>query len=74
MVEELSVTEEELLRTPEKEIALHRDVRLLGRLLGEVIERLEGGDLFRAIEQARYLSRWLRAGCVDDLESRLTAL
>jgi phosphoenolpyruvate carboxylase len=39
-----------------KEIPLRRDVRSLGRLLGDVIREQEGDSLFRAVEELRHLS------------------
>ena len=38
-----------------KEAPLRRDVRSLGRLLGEVIREQEGDELFDAVEQLRQL-------------------
>ena len=40
----------------DKNIALIRDIRLLGRLLGEVIREQEGADAFDLIERIRRLS------------------
>jgi phosphoenolpyruvate carboxylase len=39
-----------------KEVPLRRDVRSLGRLLGEVIREQEGDPLFEAVEELRQLS------------------
>src|SRR5262245_11471662 len=39
-----------------KEEPLRRDVRSLGRLLGEVIKEQAGEDLFNAVEQLRRIS------------------
>ena len=39
-----------------KEAPLRRDVRSLGRLLGEVIREQEGADLFAAVEELRHLA------------------
>jgi phosphoenolpyruvate carboxylase len=39
-----------------KEAPLRRDVRSLGRLLGEVIKEQAGEDLFKAVEQLRQLA------------------
>jgi phosphoenolpyruvate carboxylase len=39
-----------------KEAPLRRDVRSLGRLLGEVLKEQEGGALFDAVEQLRLLA------------------
>jgi phosphoenolpyruvate carboxylase len=39
------------------EVALRRDIRLLGRLLGETLVRHEGRELFELVERVRTLSR-----------------
>lgn len=39
-----------------KEAPLRRDVRSLGRLLGEVIREQEGGEIFEAVEELRHLA------------------
>ncbi|PYS37260.1 MAG: phosphoenolpyruvate carboxylase, partial [Acidobacteria bacterium] len=54
----------ELLRDPAeiKEKPLRRDVRSLGRLLGNVIKEQEGQDLFETVEALRTLSIAGRAG------------
>jgi len=39
-----------------KEAPLRRDVRLLGRLLGEVLKEQAGGTLFNAVEEIRQLA------------------
>src|SRR5215467_14604966 len=38
-----------------KEAPLRRDVRSLGRLLGEVLQEQAGDDLYRAVEELRRL-------------------
>ncbi len=41
------------LKSPEKELPLRRDVRCLGRLLGEVLKEQGGESLFQAVEELR---------------------
>ena len=45
-------------RSPQldKERPLVEDIRLLGRLLGDVIRELEGAEAFEQVEQVRKLS------------------
>ncbi|MGI8996681.1 MAG: phosphoenolpyruvate carboxylase [Pyrinomonadaceae bacterium] len=52
-----------------KETPLRRDVRSLGRVLGEVLKEQEGEALFNRVEELRTLAiehRELRAGAADD--------
>ena len=51
-----------MARTPSADRALRRDVRVLGRLLGEVIIEQEGQELFELEEQVRHLSIRRRRG------------
>ncbi|WMS42394.1 phosphoenolpyruvate carboxylase [Acuticoccus sp. MNP-M23] len=39
--------------TPDKDTPLREDIRLLGRLLGDVVRDQEGGEIFSAIETVR---------------------
>ncbi|MBJ3778314.1 phosphoenolpyruvate carboxylase [Acuticoccus mangrovi] len=39
--------------TPDKDAPLREDIRLLGRLLGDVVRQQEGGEIFAVIEQVR---------------------
>ncbi len=39
--------------TPDKDAPLREDIRLLGRLLGDVVRDQEGGEIFSAIETVR---------------------
>jgi len=41
------------LKSPEKELPLRRDVRCLGKLLGEVLKEQGGESLFQAVEELR---------------------
>ncbi len=49
-----------------KEAPLRRDVRSLGRLLGEVIREQEGDALFEAVEALRQLAIRHREGAVEE--------
>ncbi len=56
---------------------LRDDVRLLGRLLGETLRRLEGEALYEAVESVRTLAKRARQGGDADrgtLERQLTAM
>src|ERR1700730_4669464 len=56
-----------------KETPLRRDVRSLGRLLGEVLKEQVGSELFTAVEELRSLliehrelrARWKSSAAVD---------
>lgn len=66
-----------MARTPSADRALRRDVRLLGRLLGDVIIEQEGQELFELEEQVRQLSIRRRRGPKEGRQtaaSELTAL
>jgi phosphoenolpyruvate carboxylase len=39
--------------TPEKDIPLRYDIRLLGRILGDVVRAQEGGPMFELVERIR---------------------
>jgi len=58
--------------------ALRRDIRMLGGLLGETLERHEGRDLLDLVERIRTLSRATRDSSSEstaaDLEDQLSAL
>jgi phosphoenolpyruvate carboxylase len=57
-----------------KDAPLRRDVRSLGRLLGEVLKEQGGIDLFNRVEQLRLLAiqhRELQAAPHDDIEASL---
>jgi phosphoenolpyruvate carboxylase len=54
---------------PEKDLPLVEDIRLLGRILGDVIREQEGGNAFELIEQIRQLSVAFRRH--DDKEADL---
>jgi phosphoenolpyruvate carboxylase len=58
---------------------LHEDIRYLGRALGRVIERLQGREVFLAVEGLRTASRDRRRGepnapSLDDLLARVSDL
>ncbi len=57
----------------EKEIPLRRDVRLLGILLGEALQELEGEELFAGVEDLRRLASEYRSADASD-EERTEAL
>src|SRR5262245_46843969 len=41
----------------QKDLPLRRDIRSLGRLLGEILKEQEGEDLFNTVETLRLLAR-----------------
>lgn len=47
---------------------LRRDIKLLGRLLGDTLKAQEGEDLFEQVEEVRVLSKGARAGRVEASE------
>jgi phosphoenolpyruvate carboxylase len=53
---------------------LREDIRLLGRLLGEVIRQLEGPESYELIEQIRRLSVAFRRDALADAQARLNRL
>jgi phosphoenolpyruvate carboxylase len=63
---------------PEKDAPLRDDIRLLGRLLGDVVQAQEGGDIFDIVETIRRLSiRFHRdedAAAKGELEATLAKL
>ncbi|QSO50981.1 phosphoenolpyruvate carboxylase [Alicyclobacillus curvatus] len=50
------------------EAALHRDIRILGNILGEVIVELCGLEVFNHVEDLRSLSKSLRQAPSDELQ------
>ena len=52
----LDVTGEPEGAGPEKDAPLRDDIRLLGRLLGDVVQAQEGGDIFDIVESIRRIS------------------
>ncbi|MHB2016875.1 MAG: phosphoenolpyruvate carboxylase [Candidatus Xenobia bacterium] len=48
---------------------LRRDVRLLGQLLGEILQEQEGQPLFERVEEVRNLSKRARRGDVEAAET-----
>ena len=60
---------------PEKDLALHRDVRSLGNLLGQVLREQQGeAALFERVEAARHAARRRRAGEGDGEADLVAAL
>lgn len=61
---------------PESEIPLREDIRLLGRVLGEVIEEQAGADVFALVEATRVEAFRIRRSEVDrsELAQRLAEL
>ena len=55
---------------PDQDQALHEDIRLLGRLLGDTVREQEGIELFDSVEQIRRLA--LRLHRDDDAAARAT--
>ena len=51
--------------TRPEDVPLHEDVRWLAATLGRVIDRLEGADAFRAVEELRQACRDRRRGDAD---------
>ena len=49
----------------EKDTPLRRDVRSLGRLLGEILQEQGGADLFQSVEELRHMASEYREGGED---------
>ena len=58
----------------ENERPLVEDIRLLGRLLGDVIREQEGGEIFELIEKIRKLSVAFRRDADQDADKSLKKL
>lgn len=59
---------------PDKELPLLEDIRLLGRILGDIIREQEGEQVFELIEQVRQLSVAFRRHDDQAADQRLTTL
>jgi len=55
--------------SPDPHLPLRADVNLLGTLLGEVLQQIEGRDVYDAVECVRALAKKARDGDVVDLEA-----
>ena len=61
-------------RTKENERPLTEDIRLLGRILGDVIREQEGSDAYQLIEQIRTLSVAFRRDADQEANKTLKKL
>ncbi len=55
--------------SPDPHLPLRADVNLLGTLLGEVLQQIEGRDVYDAVECVRALAKKARDGDAADLEA-----
>ncbi|MBS7350158.1 MAG: phosphoenolpyruvate carboxylase [Comamonas sp.] len=62
------------LTTPDKEQPLQEDIRLLGRILGDIIREQEGQAVFALIEQVRQLSVAFRRDADKEADTQLKQL
>ena len=66
------------MEAPDKDAPLREDIRLLGRLLGEVVRSQEGGEIYTVIETVRQnairFHRDMEESARDELEQILTGL
>ena len=55
--------------SPDPHLPLRADVNLLGTLLGEALQQIEGRDVYDAVECVRALAKKARDGDAADLEA-----
>lgn len=61
-------------KTDDRDRPLREDVRLLGSLLGDIIKRFEGEELFDTVERFRQLSKSIHSNPTSELKKELSDL